>query len=82
MDQRQQNAPDLDRHGGAGKCHRQESVTYSLADQADHRDQVIKIIKQLGQALHQYYLADNRQKWTAALRIARLRVGLIESSII
>ena len=82
VNQRQHDTSDLHREHSASDDDRESGITNPLADETDHRDQVVKVIKQLDQAFHDNRLADYGQLWSAGFRITRVGIPVIEGRII
>ena len=68
--QRKQNSAYLERDCHAGGDHRETKFPDTLADEPDHRYQVVEIIQKLREAFHGNWLANDGQHRAAAFRIA------------
>jgi len=78
MRKRKQDSTYLERDRRAGGYHSKKELTDALADQPDHRDQVVEIIQELGEAFHSDSLANDGQHRAAAFRITRLGIDIID----
>lgn len=78
MRKRKQDSTYLERDRRTGGDHSKADFSDALADQPDHRDQVVEIIQELHEAFHSDSLANDGQHRAAALRITRLGIGVIE----
>jgi hypothetical protein len=82
MDQREEYSTDLHCQCAADKQERQAGVAEPLANETKHREQVVEIVQQLNQSFHEFDLADYGQQRAVLLCITRIRLSVIESSII
>jgi len=78
MRKRKQDSAYLERDRRTGGDYGKAEFSDALADQPDHRDQVVEIIQKLREAFHGNSLANDGQHRAAAFRVARLGISLIE----
>lgn len=70
MRKRKQDGGYLERNRRKSGNHGKHEFSDALADQPDHRDQVVQIIQKLRETFHSYSLTNHGQHGAAALRIA------------
>lgn len=73
-----QDSAYLERDRRTGGDHSKKEFSDALADQPDHRDQVVEIIQELREAFHGDSLANDGQHRAAAFGITRLGIDVIE----
>jgi len=78
MRKRKQDSAYLERDRRTGGDYSKAEFSDALADQPDHRDQVVEIIQKLREAFHGNSLANDGQHRAVAFRVARLGISLIE----
>lgn len=78
MRKRKQDSTYLERNRRTGGDHSKKKFSDALADQPDHRDQVVEIIQELREAFHSDSLANDGQHRAATFRITRLGIDVIE----
>ncbi len=78
MRKRKQDSAYLERDRRTGGDYSKAEFSDALADQPDHRDQVVEIIQKLREAFHGNSLANDGQHRTAAFRIARLGIRVVD----
>jgi len=78
MRKRKQDSAYLERDRRTGGDYGKAEFSDALADQPDHRDQVVEIIQKLREAFHGNSLANDGQHRAVAFRVARLGISLIE----
>ena len=71
---------ECDRHTGGD--HSKKECSDALADQPDHRDQVVEIIQELREAFHGDSLANDGQHRAAAFGINRVGIDVIERRVV
>ena len=78
MRKRKQDSTDLERDRRTGGDHSKKELSDALADQPNHRDQVVEVIQELREAFHSDSLANDGQHRAAAFRTTRLGIDVIE----
>ena len=82
MRKRKQDSAYLERDRRTGGDYSKAEFSDALADQPDHRDQVVEVIQKLREAFHSDSLANDGQHRAAAFRITRLGVDIIERRVV
>jgi hypothetical protein len=80
--ERKQDSTCLERDRRTGGDNSKKEFSDALADQPDHRDQVVEVIQELREAFHSDSLANDGQHRAAAFRITRLGVDIIERRVV
>ena len=82
MRKRKQDSAYLERDRRTSGDYSKAEFSDALANQPDHRDQVVEIIQKLHEAFHRDSLANDGQHRATAFRVARLRIGVVERRVV